>query len=408
MCEQTKSKILIVGGGIGGMKSSLTLAKLGFDVILVEKEKELGGLLNSLYSFYQDGISPEQLLNIMKKEISESEKITVYKNAYVKKIMGEIGDFSVSIRQNDELLELKSDGIILAVGFNKIFPDEFFDIRKKNNTITLLELEKLLIKKSFPNISPKTNKRPIALFINGLIGGNSISISSALKNSIILKEKFGYRVFIASSQMKVDSPDLEQLYGKSRSKGVVFFRLGEQLPIIKQENDDTEVFIEDYQLGDGTIIKIPCDLLIIEEKYKPAMVKSMFDFNLEIKTDILGFYQQDNVHLVPVETNRKGILAVGGCRMVNTINGVINDAKSAAAIIVSMLKEKRIHEDYIEVNPERCALCLTCQRYCPHGAITYDRVPIFSPTGCQICGICAMECPNNALKILKREKESVI
>ena len=35
--------VLIVGGGIAGMESSLTLGDMGYNVLLVEKEASIGG-----------------------------------------------------------------------------------------------------------------------------------------------------------------------------------------------------------------------------------------------------------------------------------------------------------------------------------------------------------------------------
>ena len=45
-----KKQIVIVGGGIAGIVSALTAAKLGFNTILVERQKNIGGLLRSFES----------------------------------------------------------------------------------------------------------------------------------------------------------------------------------------------------------------------------------------------------------------------------------------------------------------------------------------------------------------------
>ena len=42
-----KQQIVIIGGGIAGIVSALTAAKFGFNVILIEQQKMLGGLLRS-------------------------------------------------------------------------------------------------------------------------------------------------------------------------------------------------------------------------------------------------------------------------------------------------------------------------------------------------------------------------
>ena len=40
--------IIILGGGIAGMNAALNLGKQGFEVVLVEKEPELGGFARNL------------------------------------------------------------------------------------------------------------------------------------------------------------------------------------------------------------------------------------------------------------------------------------------------------------------------------------------------------------------------
>ena len=48
--EKVEKKGLVVGGGLAGMTASLRLAEQGYEVYLIEKEKELGGNLRE--SFY--------------------------------------------------------------------------------------------------------------------------------------------------------------------------------------------------------------------------------------------------------------------------------------------------------------------------------------------------------------------
>ncbi|MCD4715156.1 MAG: FAD-dependent oxidoreductase, partial [Desulfobacterales bacterium] len=46
--SEVQVRALVIGGGIAGMTSALALANRGFEVVLVEKEEALGGLLNNL------------------------------------------------------------------------------------------------------------------------------------------------------------------------------------------------------------------------------------------------------------------------------------------------------------------------------------------------------------------------
>ncbi|KUK35911.1 MAG: FAD-dependent pyridine nucleotide-disulfide oxidoreductase, partial [Thermacetogenium phaeum] len=38
-----KKRVLVIGGGTAGMTSALEMAERGIEVILIEKEKEIGG-----------------------------------------------------------------------------------------------------------------------------------------------------------------------------------------------------------------------------------------------------------------------------------------------------------------------------------------------------------------------------
>jgi len=62
-----------------------------------------------------------------------------------------------------------------------------------------------------------------------------------------------------------------------------------------------------------------------------------------------------------------------------------------------------------KVDAEKCAVCLTCYRCCPHHAIEivhgeeynnmYYSAARMNPLACQRCGVCAAECPGKAIQL---------
>ena len=72
-----RSEALVIGGGISGMTAALSLGNQGFEVHLVEKEKELGGNLRNLY-FTLSGDDPQQLLRQTLDEVRPCKKIHVH------------------------------------------------------------------------------------------------------------------------------------------------------------------------------------------------------------------------------------------------------------------------------------------------------------------------------------------
>lgn len=46
-CSSSSHKVLIIGSGIGGLSTAIILAKLGFDVTVLEKSSLQGGVMRS-------------------------------------------------------------------------------------------------------------------------------------------------------------------------------------------------------------------------------------------------------------------------------------------------------------------------------------------------------------------------
>ena len=100
-----RKKVLVAGGGIGGMEAALTAARRGHQVILCEKTDELGGILKEeqaipfKYEMYQLGVTLETLL---KKEGVDIRLNTAVDADYVE--------------------EEAPDALIIAVGSSPIVP----------------------------------------------------------------------------------------------------------------------------------------------------------------------------------------------------------------------------------------------------------------------------------------------
>ena len=96
--------ILVVGGGQSGMTAALEAARAGYEVVLVEKEPQLGGWLKKFAKLfpkqppYRD-LEPVDLESRV-SEIEQNERIKVYLGATIEKISGQPGQFDVSLRTN--------------------------------------------------------------------------------------------------------------------------------------------------------------------------------------------------------------------------------------------------------------------------------------------------------------------
>lgn len=101
-----KKKIAVIGGGPGGMEAARTAAQRGHEVVLFEKEKELGGVLNmaSVPEFKKD---MKKYLNWAVRRTEAIPNIEIRKNT-------EAAPKTIS--------EEKYDGVIIAIGAQAILP----------------------------------------------------------------------------------------------------------------------------------------------------------------------------------------------------------------------------------------------------------------------------------------------
>jgi quinone-modifying oxidoreductase subunit QmoB len=124
--EEISRDILVVGGGLAGLTSALEASKAGYPVVLVEKEAELGGFQKMVG---QIAMAPYKevranTLDDLIKEVTASDKITVYTGATVQKTVGGPGVFQVSISQNGSTAEHKVGAIVMAAGWKPYDPNK--------------------------------------------------------------------------------------------------------------------------------------------------------------------------------------------------------------------------------------------------------------------------------------------
>lgn len=100
MSEDTKGKILVIGGGIAGMSTALEASEAGYDVIIVEKNAYLGGRVAQFNQYFPKLCPPYCGLEINFRRLRANPNVTVYTQAELEKVEGSAGAFDVSIKIN--------------------------------------------------------------------------------------------------------------------------------------------------------------------------------------------------------------------------------------------------------------------------------------------------------------------
>ena len=99
--------VLVLGGGIAGMQSSLDLADQGFKVYLLEKETAIGGKMAQLDKTFPTNDCA--MCNISPKlvEVGRHPNIEIITNSTIHQISGEKGNFSVQVWQEPRYIDIE-------------------------------------------------------------------------------------------------------------------------------------------------------------------------------------------------------------------------------------------------------------------------------------------------------------
>ncbi len=89
--------VMVVGGGISGMQSSLDLADSGFKVYLVDKRPTVGGAMAQLDKTFPTNDCSMCIMAPKLVEVGRHENIEIITNAVVGAVEGSAGDFTVTL-----------------------------------------------------------------------------------------------------------------------------------------------------------------------------------------------------------------------------------------------------------------------------------------------------------------------
>lgn len=304
-------------------------------------------------------------------------------------ISGSTGDFKVTLVKNKEKVLKNFGAIVVAPEYSLQALNKEFKLSLGNNVLTQTEFEKKFETKSGAKELINGKGSSVA-FVSGY-GQESCpeNFKKIMRSAQKVQNLDKCNAYVFAKNAKVGADGLEALFTRARHEGVLCFK-PENTPLIKQSSDKLIITAHEPVVRED--VEFSTDFIVVEEVLHPDQNTEKLKSMLRIDTDLDGFFQSNNVHRFPVMTNRSGIY----------IAHEEKDGSNIALKIKELLGDGSIKafEDQAVVDPEKCVLCLTCYRCCPHGAISWDNeAAVISPVACQGCGICASECPMDAIQI---------
>lgn len=449
--------ILVVGGGQSGMTAALEASRAGYEVVLVEKEPQLGGWLKEFPRLfpkkppYRD---PEPVdLAPRISQIEQDERITVHLGATVNSIAGQPGQFDVSVQTNGTATEFRVGAIVQATGWKPYDANKLGHLGygRCANVITNVEMEKLTASGALKRPSDgKAAKKVAFIQCAGSRDEDHLPYCSAVCCRVTIKQALMARELDPDAQAFVLYKDIrtpgqyEDFYRRAQEDAAIFFTKGDVVGVEEIQDGDLRVEATDTLLGEK--IHIDADLVVLATGMVPTAadgeaVRKLQDAHAIIAkgeegaqldaaketaetlghhegTDILrlGYRQGPDMpvlrhgfpdsHFIcfPYETRRTGIYVAGSVRAPNDAEMCGDDAAGAVLKAIQCLElasqGKVVHPrwgdmSYPDFFLQRCTQCKRCTEECPFGTLDEDEKGTPQPniTRCRRCGICLGACP---------------
>jgi len=407
--EEIKSsvvkKALVIGGGIAGLSAAESLCKMGVEVILVEKQKELGGLLR-LINKLETGESAQENIASQIKTVLSLPNITIYTESKIKGIEGYIGNYEVTIQAKDKKHEHKVGCIVAATGAFPLIPEKGLLGYNSKTVITQMELEQRLKKGSVDA------KNIVMIQCAGSRNKDKeycsrICCMTAVKNAMLIKaENPDTKISILYRDMQMYGTTKEQMLWDARGEGIDFHIYDESKP--PQVNETT---IDFHQAIVGNTKEIEYDLAVLATPLTSTQGSMEIAQMLRVPTDKNGFFLEAHAKLRPLDFAADGIFLCGSARFPATSEEARTQGMGVASRAGAILFKDNLTKSAIvaEINPGTCVGCMACVGVCPYDAISFNadsRICEINEILCKGCGNCASTCPSDSatLKGFKPEQ----
>jgi len=452
--EVINKTILVMGGGLAGLTAAKEAAAAGYEVVLAEKEENLGGKALGWRKSFPTKAPwtdlEENPIAALVAEVEGDSRISVKTGMEVARITGAPGDFGISFKaagtttewdapakvtvEDQDLitkgeLEDPNDGlqkyteinpdavkvgsVVLATGWKPADVSEYEHLGHGTlpNVVTNAEFEKL----------SKQGKVPANVAFVQSPGGkdndkdfpycNSVTSMVALKQAqYVCEDNADGKAFILYQHMRTPG-SMELFYKNAQDNDGIFLTKG-AVTKVEENGGGLRVAVEDTLLGED--ITIDVDMVVLAAGMEPMTLHEN-SINLAYRQgptfndlELFDGYADSHFICFPYETRRTGVYACGGVRKAETMEEAVDDATGAALkaiqCIESVDRGVSVHPrsgdaTYPDFFMQRCTQCKRCTEECPFGALDDDEkgTPLTNPTRCRRCGTCMGACPERII-----------
>jgi len=408
---------LVVGGGLAGMTSALALANQGFEVHLVEKNTELGGMARRIH-YTLDGLDVQAYLSDLIQKIYKHPQVHVSHDATITDVSGYVGNFVTTVKSEGRIKEIHHGAAILATGADEYKATEYL-YGEDDRVSTQLELEERIARRDEGLINTQS------LVMIQCVGCREedrnycarVCCNVAIKNALKLKEiNPEMDIYILFRDMRTYG-FAEDYYREAADKDVKFIRWEpENRPQLESATEEGKsvlrIMVPDAILGQRLVLDV--DLLVLSAALVPSTGSKEIARLFKAPLNPDGFFQEAHVKLRPVDFAAEGVYLCGTAHYPKNIPETIAQAYGAAGRAVTLLSQDTVTASgaVCEVMEDDCVSCGACITACTYGAIEFRETPKgkkawVNPILCTGDGLCNAKCPTNAISLKHYTDEEI-
>jgi len=332
--------VLVVGGGITGIQTTLDLSQLGFTVNLLEKEEELGGKLRKLSRLFPREESADELLNSKQSQLDDKENIQIKTNAEIETVEQKPFRYHIGLKGEEQSLEVSA--VVLTTGFDPFDPSpiEEYGYGRLKDVITAFELEKML--KAENLIRPSNGTIPQQITFLQCVGSrdrktnrycSSFCCTYAIKEALALR-KLNPDAEISIMYMDIRTPYLyEHLYTEARERGIQFIR--SRVSGVSKNHGLLNLDIENTLTRESETFL--SELVVLSIGGIPSASTTQLADQFKLSLSDQGFFK---VEEAPVGTTAEGVFIAGAASGLKDIPHCLAEASASALWVSRFLSER--------------------------------------------------------------------
>ncbi len=409
---------LVVGGGIAGMTCALSIANQGYEIHLVEKDKNLGGMARRIHTTLE-GLDVQAYLNDLVKAVYRNPLIHVYHEAIITEVSGYVGNFVTTVQAEGRIKKIRHGASVIAIGADVYKPSEYL-YGVNSNVFTHIELGEKIEQRETKVIDANS------IVMIQCVGCRNedrnycsrVCCSHAVKNCLKLKEiNPEMDIYVLFRDMRTYG-FREDFYREASDRGVRFIRYEpDNKPQLREVKEGRRsllrVSVPDSILG--KMLELDADVISLAAAVIPSASTQQFAELFKVTLSPDGFFKEAHVKLKPVEFATDGVYLCGTAHYPKHIPETINQAYGAAGRVLTLLSNDTVTASgsVCGVIDEYCVSCGACITSCTYGAIEFRETPRgrkawVNPVLCKGDGVCNAKCPTNAIVLKHFTNEELI